>query len=141
MKNTIKTIAISGTNNWKDKVLTKHFIQFIDDTNGTLTTGFDDTPAPVVGDELEYDIQGNGYGTEIKLPRKSGSGGGFGGAKKWTSEQIAQQDAIKLTCAYIESGADLKFYKAFFTEAKQFMVASIDSKEVHPTQPLSLIHI
>ena len=128
MKQKIKTIAVSGTNQWKDKELTKHFIQFEDMTNGTLTTGFDDTPPPVVGDELEYDIVDNGYGTEIKLPRKAGFKGG--GGTKWSTEQVAQQNATNLTVAYIEGGGDIKFWKKFFVEAKEFMIVQIDKPEV-----------
>ena len=126
MKAVIKTIVKSGENQWKDKTLVKWFVQFEDETNGTLTTGFDETPPPEVGAELEFDVVDNGFGNEIKLPRKGGFGGG--GAKKWSTEQIAQQDSIKLTCAYIESGGDLKFWKQFFVEAKEFMIQSIDNK-------------
>ena len=132
-KNKIKTIAVSGTNQWKDKTLTKHFIQFEDDTNGTLTTGFDDTPPPIVGDEIEYDLVDNGYGNEIKLPRNTS---GFKGGAKWTPEQVAQQDAIKLTCAYIESSNDLKFWKQFFLQAKEFMLVSIKGVEAKEASSL-----
>ena len=125
MLKTIKTIVKSGENQWKDKTLTKWFIQFEDETNGTLTTGFDETEPPKEGQEIECTIEETNFGTEIKLPRKTGFGGG---AKKWSTEQIAQQDSIKLTCAYIESGGELKFWKQFFVEAKQFMIQSIDGK-------------
>jgi len=126
-KSKIVTIAKTGENTWKDKVLTKHFVQFENGENGTLTTGFTEDPVPVVGDELEYTIEDKGFGAEIKLPRKAGSGGGgFGGAKKWTPSQIAQQDAIKLTQSYIQAGGDLKYWKQFFLEAKEFMVQQIE---------------
>ena len=122
MKGIVKTIAKTGENNWKDKVLTKWFVQFEDEKNGTLTTGFDESAPPLIGDEIEYDIVDNGYyGAEIKLPRTGGSGGGFGG-KKWTPEQVAQQDAVKITCSAIEAGLDLKHYKQFFVDCKSFML-------------------
>ena len=125
MKSKIVTIAKTGENNWKDKVLTKHFVQFENGENGTLTTGFTEDPVPVVGDELEYTIEDKGFGAEIKLPRKAGSGGGGFGGRQWSPEQVAQQDAIKLTSSYIQSGGDLKFWKQFFVEAKAFMVDQI----------------
>ena len=131
MKNTVKTIAKSGENQWKDKTLEKWFIQFADNTNGTLTTGFTEDPPPAVGDEIEYEIEDKGFGIEIKLPRKGGSGGGFGGAKKWTPEQVAQQDAVKITSAAIEGGLDLKHWKQFFVECKDFML--------HQSKPASVI--
>ena len=123
-KQKIKTIAQSGTNKWKDKDLVKWFVQFEDNTNGTLTTGFDDTPPPVVGDVIEYTIEDKGFGIEIKLAR-AGGGGGFGGfgGKKWTPEAVAQQDAIKITAAAIESGnLPIAEYKQFFIECNAFMV-------------------
>ena len=122
MKSKIVTIAQTGTNKWKDKDLVKHFVLFEDGSQGTLTTGFDDTPVPVVGDELEFDIVDNGFGNEIKLPRKGGAGGGFGGGKRWSPQEVAQQDAIKITCSAIEAGLDLKHYKQFFVDCKSFML-------------------
>ena len=84
---------------------------FEDETGGTLTTGFDATPPPVIGDELEYDMVDNGFGNEVKLQRKGGFGGG---AKKWSPEDVAQQDAGKLTVAALQGGMALGEYKAFF---------------------------
>ena len=114
-KSKITQVVHTGTNDWKDK--------------GTLTKGFQGVePAPEIGEELEYTIETTNFGTEIKLPKKGG--GGFkGGAKQWTTEQIAQQDAVKLTSSYIANGNDLKFWKAFFIEAKEFMIAQIDPKD------------
>ena len=120
MKNRVKTIAKSGENKWKDKVLSKWFVQFEDGTNGTLTTGFDETLPPAIGDELEYELEDKGFGMEIKLPRKGGAG--FGGGKKWTPDQVAQQDAVKLTSAAFSAGLNLNDWKRFFIECKQFML-------------------
>ena len=122
----ITQVVHTGTNDWKDKKLEKYLLVFENGDNGTLTKGFQGVePAPEVGETLDYDIETTNFGTEIKLPRKAGSGGGFGGAKKWSAEQIAQQDAVKLTSSYIANGNDLKFWKAFFIEAKEFMIAQI----------------
>ena len=138
-KSKIITIAKTGENIWKDKTLTKHFVQFENGENGTLTTGFTDDPAPLVGAELEYTIEDNGFGKEIKLPRTGGGGGGFK-SKAWTPDQVAQQDAIKLTQSYIQSGADLKFWKQFFIEAKEFMLIATAPKPTQvanaPAQPV-----
>ena len=136
MKNVIKSITQSGTNQWKGKTLVKWFVMFEDNSNGTLTTGFDETEPPKVGDEIEYETEDKGFGVEIKLPRKGGFGGGGFKAKSWSPAQVAQQDAVKLTQSYIQSGGDLKFWKAFFVECKEFMIAQIEEK---PTQPETLI--
>ena len=136
MLKTIKTIVKSGENQWKDKTLVKWFVQFTDETNGTLTTGFDETPPPKEGEEIECEIVETNFGTEVKLPRKAGF---KGGGQKWSTEQIAQQDSIKLTCAYIEAGNDLKFWKQFFVEAKEFMIHSIDGKSVEVSEGVEAI--
>ena len=79
-KSKVKTIAQSGQNNWKDKVLTKWFVQLEDGSNGTLTTGFRDTEkAPEVGEEIEFEIVDKGFGPEIKLKQEGGGGGASGG--------------------------------------------------------------
>ena len=126
-KQKIKTIAQSGVNKWTNKQgevkdLVKWFVQFEDNTNGTLTTGFDPTPPPVVGDEIEYTIEDKGFGIEIKLARAGGGGGFGGGGKKWTPEQVAQQDAVKIVCAALHAGLPIGEYKSFFVECKAFMV-------------------
>ena len=132
-KQRIKTIAQSGTNKWKDKDLVKWFVQFEDMTNGTLTTGFDETPPPKEGDEIEYTIEDKGFGIEIKLARAGGGGGG----KKWTPEQVAQQDAVKITCAALHAGLPVGEYKSFFVECKSFMVEmdSTPKAELPTAQP------
>ena len=137
MKNTVKTIAKSGENKWKDKTLSKWFVQFEDNTNGTLTTGFqDDDVVPAIGDVLEYETEDKGFGIEIKIPRKTGGFGFGGGAKKWTPEQVAQQDAVKITAAAIESGnLPLVEYKQFFVECKQFMV--IQASDTKPATTIT----
>lgn len=126
MKSKIVTIAESGRNQWKDKELVKHFVLFEDGQTGTLTTGFDDSPVPTVGEELEFTIEDNGFGKEVKLPKKAFKGGG--GARQWTPEQVAQQDAVKLTQSYIQGGHDLKYWKQFFVETKEFMIAQIKNE-------------
>ena len=121
-------MAVTGTSQWKDKNLTKHFCLLEDGNNGTLTTGFTDEPAPKEGEEIEYTLEDKGFGNEIKLARKPGGGGGGFASKAWTPNQVAQQDAVKLTVAYITAGADLKHWKDFFVSAKTFMVANIEDK-------------
>ena len=115
----IKTVVHTGNKEWNGKVLKKYLVVFEDDQNGTLTV-FPDGKEPAIGDEMTFEILDNGYGAEIK-PQKTGGGGGFK-PKQWTPEQVAQQDAVKITCSAIESGLKLSDYKQFFIECKDFMV-------------------
>ena len=137
-KGKIATVVHTGTSTWKDKTLEKYLVVFDNGDNGTLTTGFSaDDKAPEIGDELEYTIEDKGFGNEIKLPRKSKGFSGGGGAKKWSTEQIAQQDAVKLTVAYLEQRSDIEDWKQFFVEAKQFMIAQIKADEAStPAEPV-----
>lgn len=79
-KSKVTTIAQSGSGQWKDKTLTKWFVQCEDGSAGTLTTGFTEGQVPPnVGDEIEFSIEDKGFGMEINLkrPERSGGGGGF----------------------------------------------------------------
>jgi len=126
----IKTVVHTGNKEWNGKVLKKYLVVFEDDQNGTLTV-FPDGKEPNIGDEMTFEIIDNGYGAEIK-PQKTGGGGGGFKAKTWTTPQIAQQDAVKLTCAYIEQRGDVTEWKQFFVEAKQFMIAQIEQGTPEP---------
>lgn len=136
-KSKIKTVVHTGSNQWKDKTLQKYLVVFENDDNGTLTTGFKDgDKAPEVGEELEYNLEDKGFGNEVKLVKAGGAGGGFK-AKAWSAEQIAQQDAVKLTVAYIEQRATVEDWKQFFIEAKAFMIQMIKADEA--SKPAELI--
>lgn len=103
-KSKVKTIAQSGQNNWKDKVLTKWFVQLEDGSNGTLTTGFKDTEkAPEVGEEIEFEIVDKGFGPEIKLKQEGGGGGGFGGRGESPEKRrsIQKQTALKEAVLFV----------------------------------------
>ena len=115
----VKQIIPQADKDWNGKVLKKDLIIFENEENGTLTT-FPDNTQPVIGDELSYEIIDNGFGAEVKLEKKGGKGGGFN--KAWTPDQVAQQDAVKITCAAMSSGLDLKTWKQFFVECKDFML-------------------
>lgn len=120
-------IAPQGSKEWNGKTIQKDFIQFENDESGTLST-FPNDEKPVVGMEIEYEVVDNGFGAEIKKAKKGG--GGFGGGKTWTPEQVAQQDAVKITAAALESG-QLKVddYKVFFVECKHFMIEATKPKQ------------
>lgn len=76
-----------------------------------------------VGDEVECSVEQSDFGPKFKLA-SSGGGGGFK-AKQWTPEQVAQQDAVKITAAALQGGAlKVEDYKIFFGECKQFMIES-----------------
>jgi len=83
MKSKIKTIVQSGQNQWKDRTLTKWFVQFEDDSK-----------PPNVGEEIEYEIVDNGFGNEIKLPRKGGPG--FRKENPATQRSIERQKAAQI---------------------------------------------
>jgi len=124
-KSKITTVAPQPSKDWNGKTLLKDFVMFENGDSGTVTT-FPDNKQPVVGDELEYDINETQWGTEIKLP-KVGGGGGFK-AKAWTPAQVAQQDAVKITSAALQGGIlKPEDYRAFFSEAKAFLVAQIEA--------------
>ena len=113
----------TGSSEWQGKALTKFSLEMENGDTGTYTIGFKDTDvAPVIGQELDYEMTDRGYGNEIKPNRPAFAGGGGGGFKKWTPAQVAQQDAVKLTCSALEGGLDLKLWKQFFLSAKTFMV-------------------
>ena len=123
MKSKIKQVMQTGSSEWQGKTLTKFSLEMDNGDTGTFTIGFKDTDSvPVIGQELDYEMADRGYGNEIKPNRPAFSGGG-GGFKKWTPAQVAQQDAVKLTCSALEGGTlPLKQWKEFFLSAKTFMV-------------------
>ncbi|GAG85277.1 unnamed protein product [marine sediment metagenome] len=122
MEKTSKLITIihTGEREYEGRKGQQYTVKFENGDSGQLEVWGDSKP-PAEGETVSYELNETSFGTRIKLPRKSG-GGGFGGAKKWTPQDVAQQDAIKLTCAAIEAGLDLKYYKQFFVECKSFML-------------------
>lgn len=130
-KSKVTTAIHTETKQWNGKDLQKYTVAFENGESGTLTV-FPNGTIPTIGLEMEYEIIDNGYGAEIKIPKKGGAGGGFA---KWTPEQVAQQDAVKLTCAFIENRTDIKDWKQFFVECKSFMVAQIKAGQPAPVTP------
>ncbi len=120
-KSKIQQVMQTGQSEWQGKQLTKFTLAMDNGDTGVYTIGFGaDDKVPVVGDELEYEVLDKGYGPEIKPAKKAFAGGG--GFKKWTPEQVAEQNALKITVAAIEAGLKLKDYKACYTDAYKFFL-------------------
>ena len=135
-KKVIKTVINGQDKDWNGKVLRKRTIVFNDESNGELTL-FPDNEEVVVGQELEFEFENTQWGVQIKVPKKGGGGFG-GGGKRWSKSEVAQQDAVKITCAALHAGLPVGEYKSFFVECKAFMVEMDNPKEVvnaQHTQP------
>ena len=118
----IKTIIPQPDKEWNGKILRKRSLLLEDGTAGTVTL-FPEAAELAEGQEIEYESEDKGYGVEIKLKREGGGGGGFK-SKAWTPEQVAQQDAVKITCSALESGKlELKDWQMFFDQTKEFMLS------------------
>jgi len=123
----------TGQSEWQGKQLTKFALKMENGDTGTYTIGFKETDkVPEAGDELDYEIADRGYGPEIKPNKPAFSGGG--GFKKWTPEQVSEQNAVKLTCSALEGGnLELKDYKSFYTDCYNWFLTDAKAKEVTPT--------
>lgn len=79
MKSKVTVCTKTGENQWKDKTITKYFLQFEDGNKG-IYSQFPGDQLPEVGLEYEYEQQDKGFGPEVKIQslkqQKSVSGGG-----------------------------------------------------------------
>ena len=133
-KSTITVATQTGQSEWNGKTLTKYFVQFANEENGTLTTGFSDQDkVPMLGEEMEYTITDKGFGNEVRAVKAAFGGGGFK-SKSWSPEQISEQNSVKVTCAALEGGKlELKDYKAFYTDCYNWFLTDAKAKDAAPT--------
>jgi len=121
-KSKIVTIVHTGERDF-DGRKGQQFTVFFENGDAGQMEVWGNSPTPKVGEEIEYETSEYQGQKRFKIKKAAYSGGG--GGKQWSTEQIAQHDAIELTSSYIQSGGDLKFWKQFFVEAKSFMVEQI----------------
>ena len=120
-----KVILAAFSRQWEGKygIMYDHTVTFENLDTGTYTSKTQEQTKFIVGQEVEYETQPNeGYPDKIKPVNTFQQNGQPGGSNKWTADEVAQQDTIKLTVAAISAGLPLKHYKQFFVECKSFML-------------------
>ena len=126
----IKLVLKGADKDWtKDgvtKVLRKRTIVFEDDTNGELTL-FPEQTEPEAGQTIEFEMQDNGFGNEIKL-KKTGGGGFGGGFGKRTPHDLAMLNSNAIMKSLIEAKAlSLNEWKAQYIDCYRFFIKFEDN--------------
>ena len=102
-KGTIQFLKLKGTKDWKDTTITEFDIQVGEDIG--VISYFGNQPVDKVGDTIEYEVTTDQYGTKIRKPKATGSGGNYQkGGKGFDVKTMIMAYAKDIAVARIYNG-------------------------------------
>ena len=102
-KGTIQLLKLKGSKEWKDTTITEYDIVVGEDIG--IISYFGNQPLDKVGDTIEYEVTTDQYGTKIRKPKATGSGGNYQkGGKGFDVKTMIMAYAKDIAVARIYNG-------------------------------------